>query len=176
MLHVVHLIGGDVTMIKAAAEHEAFLTFISHPECPQVLAKSTRIVRSTLHQELSRLKNGKDIKAFSFINWILTKSEEKFYLTHYADKISLIDIHLNSMMVIRYCYTITKEAQRIFNDTYKHAIEIVGLHSNKKGEGTRLINEVIAFSKEIDLPLVLYAETDELASYYEQFHFLFMGN
>jgi hypothetical protein len=159
-------------VIKAEIEHDIFIKFISNPECNQIINESTKFVRNLLNKDLIGLKKARAIKQVLYLNWILKMSEKNFFLYPYGkDAISLIDINLNSMIVIRYCFTITVETKNILKDLYKNAIEIVSLHSNKKGEGTRLIKEAIAFSKDINLPLVLYAETHDLVKYYEQFNF-----
>ncbi|MGJ7920939.1 hypothetical protein [Neobacillus sp. LXY-4] len=163
-------------MIKADIEHDAFIKFISSPECNHELIRSTKIVRNLLNKNLPELKKAKAIKQVLYINWMLKMSDMKFFLKPYGqDAISLFDINLNSMIVIRYCYTITNETKNILKGLYKNAIEIVSLHSNKKKEGTRLIKEAITFSRDINLPLVLYAETDDLVKYYEQFKFVNHG-
>ncbi|TQR14754.1 hypothetical protein [Psychrobacillus soli] len=163
-------------MIKAGREHDAVIKFISSSDCYQTLIKTTELVRDLLNKDLPKLKKDKAIKQVLYINWMLKMSKMKFYLMPYgSDAISLFDNNLNSMIAIRYCYTITNETMIIFKDLYKNAIEIVSLHSNKKGEGKKLIKEAITLSREINLPLVLYTETDDLVKYYEQFNFVNHG-
>jgi hypothetical protein len=163
-------------VLKAGMEHDAVTKFISSPECYQILIKSTEFVRNLLNKDLPKLRKGKATKQVLYVNWMLKMSKKKFYLMRYGqDAISFFDINLNSMIATRYCYTITNETKAIFKDLYKHAIEIVSLHSYKKGEGKRLIKEAITLSRNINLPLVLYTETEDLVKYYEQFNFVNYG-
>ncbi|MCE4052103.1 hypothetical protein [Bacillus sp. Au-Bac7] len=163
-------------MLRTDMEHNEVIKFISSPDCYENLIKSTAFVKDILVKDLPKLKKDKAIKQVLFINWILKMSKSKFLLNPYGqDAIALFDINLNSMIAIRYCSTITDDTKIIFKNSFETAIEIVSLHSNKKGEGTRLIKEAITFSKDINLPLVLYTEKDELVSYYEQFNFVNHG-
>ncbi len=168
--------GENYLVIKAVTEHDAFIKLISNPDCHALLHNSTKFVRYILNKDLPKLIKAKASREVRYVNWMLRMSEEKFYLKFYNhDAVSLFDIDLNSTIVIRYCNTITDATKKIFKGNYEKAIEIVGLHSNKKGEGKRLIKESIDFSSEVNLPLVLYTETDELVKYYEQFSFVNHG-
>ena len=163
-------------MLKTDMERKDFISFISSPNCEQQLIKSTEFLRYIINKDLPMLKKDKAIKQVLYAKWLLNISKQNYYLNqHGPDAISLFDISLGSKMAIRYCNTITYEARNIFKDLYKNAIEILSLHSIKKGEGKRLINEAITLSKDINLPLVLYTEIDDLVGYYEQFNFINYG-
>ncbi|MEY8345611.1 hypothetical protein [Niallia circulans] len=163
-------------MLRTDKEHEVVIKFINSPGCYEHLIKSTDFVKNILIKDLPKLKKDKAIKQVLYINWILKMSKNKFLLNPYGnDAISLFDVNLNSMIAIRYCSTITDDTKIIFKNSFDTAIEIVSLHSNKKGEGTRLVKEALTLSKDINLPLVLYTEKDELVSYYEKFNFVNHG-
>ncbi|MEK3917211.1 hypothetical protein [Paenibacillus sp. FSL H7-0331] len=48
-------------------------------------------------------------------------------------------------------------------------------HSIEKGHGSKIIDEFITLSREIELPLSLYSETKQLVEYYQQFGFVNYG-
>lgn len=114
-------------------------------------------------------------KVTSYLMWILEMSEKKFYLSiPSAGVFFLISRDLKSGVTFRYCTTLTEATKRILR-VYNECIEIIDLHSIEKGHGSKIISELITLSRNIQLPLSLYAETDELVRYYQQFDFVNHG-
>lgn len=150
--------------------HKIFLEVIKDPSLEKKSQNSRNFIKMVLRE------NGVTNKKIIFyLKWVLEMSEKKFYLSSpSAGVFFLISQDLKSGVTFRFCTSLTEATKKILK-VYNECIEIIDLHSIEKGNGSKIINEFIVLSKNIQLPLALYAETDELVKYYQQFDFVNHG-
>lgn len=107
----------------------------------------------------------------SYLKWIIEMTEKGYYVSIPSPgAFLLINSDIKSAVTFRYCTTITEATKRILK-VYNECIEIIELHSIEKGQGSKIMNEFIALSHKIQLPLALYTETEELVRYYQKYDF-----
>lgn len=160
-------------MAKIDNEHQVFIQLTENHDYMNFVKEFAPEYRLQFKENLATDEAFKNKKIVSFVDWAFRMSEKEYYLTPFPldDSVfSLTNKDFGSMVNFRYCTTLTEATKKILK-VYKEAIEIVQLHSKFKGSGSKIINEFIKLSMEIQLPLVLYTETESLVKYYEQYNF-----
>ncbi|MGG1880322.1 hypothetical protein ABDI30_22505 [Paenibacillus cisolokensis] len=157
-----------MSMINEA--HKFFLEIRKDPNYSNYIMICSDLLRKQLYQ-YTKENMTIDRKQLIYLQWILDASESDFYVVTPSQGVfQLISKEIKSAVSFLYCTTLTQATKRILK-TYNELIEIIELHSIEKGHGSRIVNKLINLSKEVQLPLALYAETEELVKYYEQFNF-----
>lgn len=161
-----------MSMVNEA--HRFFSEVRRDPNFSGYIAVCSDSIRKQLFQHINGNRTI-DKKQLIYLQWILKASESDFYVVVPSQgAFQLFNKDLKSAVSIMYCTTLTQDTKRILK-TYREAIEIIELHSLEKGHGSKIVNDLINLSKKVQLPLSLYAETEELVGYYEQFGFINHG-
>ncbi|PID03938.1 hypothetical protein CSV67_00190 [Sporosarcina sp. P2] len=162
-------------MNKSEVSHEIFLTIRNQHLFRERVKKDT----SSLQKHLKNLLSANAVMNNTqkgYFNFLLDMSETKYYLSSSSDAtLILINRDWKSLVLIRYCTTLNKATKRVLGNQAK-CIEIVELHSVKKGQGSLIMEDLISLSERIKLPLTLFAETENLIKYYKRFGFINHGN
>lgn len=149
-------------------EHQYYKDQLSNSNNKSLIKKDSPNIRKVLTDTAALMNNNQPQK--TYVKWILNKTLLQYYLLPLQENgvITLVKHDFNSLVGLRYCNTITPIASRIFNKKYAHAVEVVYLHSFKKGEGSKILMELNSLMIQLQLPLVLYTEKEELVGYYEE--------
>ncbi|MEQ2529118.1 hypothetical protein WMO40_20805 [Bacillaceae bacterium CLA-AA-H227] len=153
-------------------EHKGYKLLFKIPKFISNLKINSPKIRSFLATSLCKNKSEK-----IYLNWILNKTSSQFFLKSmsYDGIITLVKHDFNSWVGLRFCDNLTPTTRRIFNGKYVHAVEVVYLHSYKKGEGSNILRELDNLMIQLEIPLVLYAEKEKLVGYYENRGFVNYG-
>ncbi|ANC77391.1 hypothetical protein ABE65_011495 [Fictibacillus phosphorivorans] len=113
----------------------------------------------------------------NYIKWILNKTHFQFFLMPLEKNgiITLVKHNFNSLVGLRFCDDLTPITKKIFDKKYGYAVEVVYLHSFKKGEGSNILRELDNLMIKIEIPLVLYTEKKDLIRFYEERGFVNYG-
>ncbi|GLI09661.1 hypothetical protein YDYSG_56930 [Paenibacillus tyrfis] len=160
-------------MNQSELAHKAFLELVKNFDIEHAKIGSTNTRNSLKYLLENNLVDNKKQKLY--LRWLLKMSGKEFYLFQRADGVfMLLNQDLKSAATCRYCTSIKKATKSILKN-YNELIEIVDLHSIEKGHGSKIMDEFITLSREIELPLSLYSETKQLVEYYQQFDFVNYG-
>ncbi|OXS76396.1 hypothetical protein B1B04_05330 [Lysinibacillus sp. KCTC 33748] len=160
-------------MAKIDKEHQVFIQLTEDQNYMKFVRENAPIYSRQLKEDITKNKAVINKKVASFVKWAIQMSEKEYYLQSVpisGGVFTLTNRDFGSMVYFRYCSTLTEATERLLK-IYKEAIEIVQLHSKIKGSGSKIISEFIKLSRDIQLPLVLYTETESLVKYYEQYKF-----
>jgi hypothetical protein len=153
-------------MNRIDMEHQIYKQNLSNSTIKSEIKINSPKNRHFLAATTSSLKNSPQK---TYVKWILNTTQIKFYLMPLQNDgiIALVKHDFNSLVGLRFCDTLTPKTKSIFNKQYSHAVEVVSLHSFKKGEGADIIRELDNLMLQLQIPLVLYTEKIELVGYYE---------
>lgn len=107
----------------------------------------------------------------AFVKAILIEARSNYYMVFNADKKAFILTKRNfkGAMIIGH-YTPVGILKDYFNG-YEKVIELVHIHSAQKGEGHKMMKNILKLKKELKIPIMLWAETDDNAHYFEKYGF-----
>lgn len=172
---ILKTLGGIYLMVKMDKEHNLFIQLTESQVYRKFIEEQSPICSSKLKKDINKGEILLNRKLASFLRWSIQLSDIEYYLQLAPSGVLILtNRDFGSTVHFRYCSTLTEATERLLK-IYKEAIEIVQLHSKIKGSGSKIISEFIKLSRNIQLPLVLYAETDSLVKYYEQYDFINYG-
>lgn len=161
-------------MNRIDMEHQIFKRDLSNSIIVSQIKDDSPTFRNFLAASPFSFKN---ISQQKYVKWIINKTHFQFYLMPLQNNgvITLVKHDFNSLVGLRFCDTLTPITKKIFNNRFNHAAEVVYLHSFKKGEGSKILRELDNLMLQIEIPLVLYTEKEELLGYYEERGFVNYG-
>lgn len=161
-------------MSQIDIEHKHYEFVFKNPVYKKHIKNGSPIIR---HSLFTAMNSSDEQIVKTYLKWIISKSKKKYYLLPLEGNaiIALVKNDFKSFFRIRYCSELTPTAVKVFNNQYRHAIEIVNLHSFKKGEGSKILEELNSLLYQVKIPLALYTEKPKLVDYYERHGFINQG-
>lgn len=156
-------------------EHRAFLNYINNPTIMDRIKTLSPHFRENVKKESRVWKSRGDKKGAKFLDWIYRETAFEHYLIVYPQTAIFGFYPLNWKATIVFGFMWASEVTSKYLRGYDENIEITGLHSVQKGEAYKLMKKLIAVGKELDLPILLWCETDKLVKYYERYGFMSFG-
>lgn len=110
-----------------------------------------------------------------FLKLIVEEAKSNFYMEFNQEDIAFLLIKRNFKGFIRIAHNKPKEESRDYYNGSEYIIDLLNIHSYKKGEGHKMMKRVLRFGKELKLPIHLWTETKENVLYFEKYGFKNLG-
>jgi len=116
--------------------------------------------------------NGLNVKKdIAFVKAILIEARSNYYMIYNSDSKAFILTKRNFKGVMIIGHYTPVEILKDYFKGYEKVIELVHIHSAKKGEGRKMMKTILKFKKDLEIPIMLWAETDDNAHYFENYGF-----
>ena len=112
-----------------------------------------------------------------YFTWLDNLAKGTIYFINFdllLGNISIVGRNMKVVAEIRFCSTFEPLVYKSMPNL-KKGIELIHLHSLQKGEGKKLLSEILEAAKKINVPIFLYTETKANTSYFCQFGFKVLG-
>jgi len=124
---------------------------------------------------IETIESLKDKRFFKFLKWIDKETNHRFYIAHMSNdgSVGLWTRDFKVLVKVRMCWgneSVTKLVGR------QRVLDIESIHSFQKGEGYKVMKNVLSFAKRHELPVTLWTETKENVKYFERYGFINHGN
>lgn len=153
-------------MTKTEIEHDIFEKMVGNKDFINTMISNQKFFK---HGLLEVLVNEKDDMSVNFIRTMLIQAENSnVYIMPMGDFVMYFTKDFKSVIAFA-LRTPNPTHAKCFKD--KNFVEIDTLHSNKKGNGSYLMNLVIETAEAINVPVALWSETSKNTAYYNKYNF-----
>ncbi|MFP7200194.1 hypothetical protein SFC08_04390 [Lysinibacillus halotolerans] len=129
--------------------------------------------RTFAEDQLKKINEKEDFRKIEYLKWIVEQSKSNFYLGIRGSEITLIKRNFKGALTIG--YNTPRDDLKHFYNGYDYIIELLNIHSFKKGEGYKMMKLLIELSKKAQSPISLYTETEVNVKYFERYGFVNIG-
>lgn len=110
-----------------------------------------------------------DKRSLKFAKWLDKETNHNFYFFGaYDNEVGLITRDLQSSIVLKLCLPSSTIANILGNQAI---LQIEAIHSDKKGEGYKVMKKVLSFADRHELPVTLWTETEGNVKYFARYGF-----
>lgn len=161
-------------MSHTSRMHSYYNSFLARINLEKANRKSIRMER-ILRIKLRIFSSSRttSVEAIYFQE-ILKQTDSLFFVSNspFARSIGLMSKNLKAIMYLALRTTNTKYLE-YYN--FPFVLELIHLHSFKKGEGRKLMEAFLKIQRNLKIPGSLWVETSEIVSYYEKYGFKNLG-
>ena len=161
------------SLTKADEVHQQILMQLPHERYQIFFINENEKFQSIIKKDyIVPLRFKKAFIQANYLNSLLELSNQSYYVYMDSNKrdYAVISREFNAYAEVRLCHRFPRSVKKKYSPV-KFVIEIVQLHSLEKGKGKMLLNELIKMANDLQVPLVLYAETQKNIDYFSQFNF-----
>jgi hypothetical protein len=120
---------------------------------------------------IETLEQLRDKRVCKFLKWVEKESNHKYYIAHMSNDgaVGLWTRDFKAMFVVKMCWSNESVDKALGSN--QRILDVESIHSFQKGEGYKIMKNILAFGQRHSLPVTLWTETEQNVKYFERYGF-----